>query len=314
MPSESPQLPWPEHSVGELGTRFGTHLRRSHRPEFPQGRSFVGGPQRILLLAPVNRRVVGSSPTRGVSALPPMREPLETVGQVCRRGPEGACGAGSVLGRDRAPGRSERAARDRPCTATRGPLTRRNASRWTTAPSGRNTPRPWARAMSRVMLRPVTTSSDPNTRKFSRPQISDGRDDDRSVGSCSFAFRAGQDDRPRLPQAPRPRRRAASLPRRRKPPAAPRRQGGRRVLRQGAKPLSPAPLQARTATELLDRAGGIKSVRVAPAELERWLTSEGLAEVVDGRLVPTPRAKSLVDSLGGPDRRGDGVRRATRIA
>ena len=71
--------------------------------------------------------------------------------------------------------------------------------------------------------------------------------------------------------------------------------------------------EARTASELLDRAGGIKSVRVATAELERWMTSEGLATVRDGRLVVTPKAVELVDALR-LESRGDGVRRAIPIA
>ncbi len=48
----------------------------------------------------VNRRVVGSSPTRGVSAPLAMRVSLTYAGQAWRNRPRNACGARSVLGPD----------------------------------------------------------------------------------------------------------------------------------------------------------------------------------------------------------------------
>ena len=53
---------------------------------------------------------------------------------------------------------------------------------------------------------------------------------------------------------------------------------------------------------------------VKPADLELWMTTQGLAEIRDGRLVATPKAVGLIDALSGPDHRGDGVRRGYRIA
>ncbi len=52
-----------------------------------------------------------------------------------------------------------------------------------------------------------------------------------------------------------------------------------------------------TAAELLDRAGGINRARLAPAELERWMTNQGLATIHDGKMIPTPKARELVDAL-----------------
>ncbi len=66
-----------------------------------------------------------------------------------------------------------------------------------------------------------------------------------------------------------------------------------------------------TATELLERAG-MKKASLAPRELERRMTSEGLATVRDGRMIPTARARGLIDALQ-LERRGDGVRRANRL-
>ena len=66
-----------------------------------------------------------------------------------------------------------------------------------------------------------------------------------------------------------------------------------------------------TATELLTRAG-LKYGPLNARELEKWMTSEGLAELVDGKLAPTARAVGLVDALH-LERRGDGIRNARRI-
>ena len=56
----------------------------------------------------------------------------------------------------------------------------------------------------------------------------------------------------------------------------------------------------------------MKRASLAPRELERWMTSQGLATIRDGRLVATPKARGLIDALQ-LERRGDGVRRATRL-
>ncbi len=66
-----------------------------------------------------------------------------------------------------------------------------------------------------------------------------------------------------------------------------------------------------TATELLNRAG-MKNAHLAPRDLERWMASQGLATVRDGKMIPTARAIGLIDALH-LERRGDGVRRATRL-
>ena len=66
-----------------------------------------------------------------------------------------------------------------------------------------------------------------------------------------------------------------------------------------------------TASELLDRAG-MKRSQLASRDLERWMTSQGLATVHDGRLVATPKARGLVDSLQ-VESRDDGVRPTTRL-
>ena len=67
-----------------------------------------------------------------------------------------------------------------------------------------------------------------------------------------------------------------------------------------------------SARELLARAGADRG-RLRSRELEAWFEREGLAEIRDGKVVPTPKAVALVDSLR-PVYRGDARRRATRIA
>ena len=66
-----------------------------------------------------------------------------------------------------------------------------------------------------------------------------------------------------------------------------------------------------TASELLERAG-MRNASLAPRELERWMTSQGLATVRDGKMIPTAKARGLIGSAH-LERRGDGVRRATRL-
>ena len=74
---------------------------------------------------------------------------------------------------------------------------------------------------------------------------------------------------------------------------------------------APVP-EYRTAEELLERTDMKRHQKrhsVEPADLEAWLEREGLATIVGGRVVPTARARSLIDSLhvdGYDDRRRAG--------
>ena len=68
-----------------------------------------------------------------------------------------------------------------------------------------------------------------------------------------------------------------------------------------------------SASELLARAGGPRYADIPASGLEKWLTREGLAEIRDGKVVPTERAVALVDMLRH-EYHGDARRRATRIA
>ena len=66
-------------------------------------------------------------------------------------------------------------------------------------------------------------------------------------------------------------------------------------------------------SELLHRAGGPKYGSVTPAQLEDFLARGERGELVDDRVVVSERAVALVNALR-PEYRGDGVRRATRVA
>ena len=46
--------------------------------------------------------------------------------------------------------------------------------------------------------------------------------------------------------------------------------------------------------------------------LEKWLTREGLAEIRDGKVIPTERTRAVVD-MQRPEYHGDARRRATRL-
>ena len=63
--------------------------------------------------------------------------------------------------------------------------------------------------------------------------------------------------------------------------------------------------RALSVSELLHLAGGPKYGSVTPAQLEQFLTGEGLGEVVDAQVVVSDRARELVDMLR-PEYRGDG--------
>src|SRR5262245_46197883 len=71
-------------TVDLLGTQFGTHLRRLHGPERTQnGLKPRHRPQLMRVGSAVNRRVVGSSPTRGAKAFGGKPSRLVSEGRSC---------------------------------------------------------------------------------------------------------------------------------------------------------------------------------------------------------------------------------------